>query len=481
MNPVTSITPAPEAAGVKAQAGKPSKDAGADFQSMLESAINTPEATRETQQSEKGDAKAAKFPEAGEESGINPENENEAVNAEISAAMTAAVSVTFGQQIETIDAHASPGTAQEPIEETRAQAPAPPETPAAQAESKAHESRGQEVPMGTEEPLQAQESQKEQSSAHSDASSRGTNVQKQHYHEDAPASDIHRELRAESYAYRISRAPAGEEASKLGEMFQKAARELGQNQNKPVTIEVQNPAEEAAIEEPKTADVSEKAVGAGQKEIDEAGASATQKTNDNHRPNVTKPEQSTIKASKKLDHKDYTPSTQAAREPEATVRETEKPSDAKPQPVRAPDQIEQIRAQVIRNIEQERMEFRMQLNPQELGRINVKMILEGGKLAVQITAFNPKAADMLTRQADGLIAALKTGNMEVSSVNIVTAGENVSADMNSEYNLANPQRDSQNPDRPEGAGRIGEAKGETESGAETEEEIKPQGLLNYLI
>ena len=480
MNPITSITTAPETAGAKTQAGKLSKDAGAGFQNMLESALNTPEARRDAQQSKKGDAKTSKLSETNEESGVSPEtaeNEDEAIHAAIASAMTATASVSFGQQIEALDGHASPEiTAVSPIGDTQAQAP--PETSAAQAEPKAPESGGQTVQSETgnqsqsHQIHQSHQSQKEQHAVQDGTANRSTDAQNQRNSEDAPAAAIHRELQVEDHSYRISRAPAGEEDSKLGDMLQKAAQELGQN--KPVTIEAQKPPEEAAIEEPKTADASTKPVDTEQKVSDDADGPAS----NNQQANAIKPEQNTIKTSEKLDD---IPPAQVAHEPEATVRETEKPDDAKPQPVRAPDQVEQIRAQVTRNIEQERMEFRMQLNPQELGRINVKMILEGGKLAVQITAFNPKAADMLTRQADGLIAALKTGNMEVSTVNIVTAGENVSADMSSEYNLANPQQGSRDPDGPKGAGRSGEAKGETESSAGVEDEIKPQELLNYLI
>lgn len=155
--------------------------------------------------------------------------------------------------------------------------------------------------------------------------------------------------------------------------------------------------------------------------------------------------------------------------------------------VQVPDQAEQIRAQVIKNMEHQRTEFQMQLNPEELGKVNVKMILQDGKLSVEIMAANPKSAEVLSKQAESLAASLKAGNIEVSSVNVVTATENASANMNSEYNLNNFQNQFRNQaDGQEQSGRsrdTGTSREQTENGetAGREDHQSPQRMLNYSI
>jgi hypothetical protein len=79
----------------------------------------------------------------------------------------------------------------------------------------------------------------------------------------------------------------------------------------------------------------------------------------------------------------------------------------------------QIEAEILTNLENQKMEFRMQLQPADLGKIDVRMVLESGKLIVEIVS-TAKTNEMLARQADSLAATLRLDNPELSSVQVVT-------------------------------------------------------------
>ncbi len=156
------------------------------------------------------------------------------------------------------------------------------------------------------------------------------------------------------------------------------------------------------------------------------------------------------------------------------------------QPVQVPEQAEQIKAQMLKNLESDKMEFQMQLNPKELGKVDVKMVLESGKLSVEIIAANPKSAELLTKQAESLVASLKTGNLDISSVNVVTASENASANMNSQYNLNNFQNQagqgqqsgqSTHGNKPNQQGGTND----TAESSKQEASSSPQRILNYSV
>lgn len=174
------------------------------------------------------------------------------------------------------------------------------------------------------------------------------------------------------------------------------------------------------------------------------------------------------------------PKAQQISSPERPHIERQAPAQA----VRTPDQSEQIRAQVVRNLEEQKMEFNMQLHPQDLGKVNVKMVLEGGKLAVEIMAANAKSAEILNKQTEALVSSLRMGNLEVTSVNVVTAGQNASSFMDGEYNLNNynGQADRQDAQSSK-AGANGQNGGGEKSGQPDEEaEVRqPRGILNYSI
>ena len=159
------------------------------------------------------------------------------------------------------------------------------------------------------------------------------------------------------------------------------------------------------------------------------------------------------------------------------------PADENMPQARVPEQAEQIRTQIIENLETQKMEFQMQLHPQELGKVDVRMILEGGKLVVQITAANAHSAEILTRQTDSLIASLRTGSLTVESVTVVTLRENAGSHVDAPHNLDNFQA---NAHRRRDGGNTGNRKGNDSNGQQDEEEKssslpEPQRILNYTV
>ena len=149
-------------------------------------------------------------------------------------------------------------------------------------------------------------------------------------------------------------------------------------------------------------------------------------------------------------------------------------------PLSTPPPAEQIQVRLLESLEAEKMEFRMQLQPEELGKISVKMVLEGGRLTVEVVTANAKAAQALAKQTDGLMATLKATGMQVESVQ-VTAQADVSGHMENAFNMSAFQN---------GAGRHSQ---EAHNGAAVtrqkqddapitiQSDTAPQQLLNYAV
>jgi flagellar hook-length control protein FliK len=79
----------------------------------------------------------------------------------------------------------------------------------------------------------------------------------------------------------------------------------------------------------------------------------------------------------------------------------------------------------------------MQLQPEELGQIDIKLKLNEGKLIIDIVAANSKTQALLTNQVDKLIASMGLQNVQVESVH-------VSQQMNQESNGGQNQWQSMN-------------------------------------
>gem|GEM_PF-1875789 len=86
------------------------------------------------------------------------------------------------------------------------------------------------------------------------------------------------------------------------------------------------------------------------------------------------------------------------------------------------DQIEpysQIKDEIMTKLEQKGpTEFKMQLEPEDLGQIDVNLKLSEGKLTIDILAANSKTHALLTSQVDKLISSMGLQNVQVESVQV---------------------------------------------------------------
>lgn len=89
------------------------------------------------------------------------------------------------------------------------------------------------------------------------------------------------------------------------------------------------------------------------------------------------------------------------------------------QPVETSQPYSQIRAEILTKLEQNGpTEFKMQLDPEDLGQIDIKLKLSDGKLIIDILAVNSKTQALLTGQVDKLIASMGLQNVVVESVHV---------------------------------------------------------------
>ena len=79
----------------------------------------------------------------------------------------------------------------------------------------------------------------------------------------------------------------------------------------------------------------------------------------------------------------------------------------------------QIGAQILSKLEQDGpKEFKMQLEPEDLGQIDIKLKLNDGKLMIDILAASSKTQALLTSQVDKLISSMGLQNVQVESVQV---------------------------------------------------------------
>lgn len=176
----------------------------------------------------------------------------------------------------------------------------------------------------------------------------------------------------------------------------------------------------------------------------------------------------------------------AQQERPLQIAQAPEPEQPTANPVEIPRQAEQIRAQVLENVERGETEFRMQLNPEELGRIDVKLVMGSGRLALEIIAANSRSAELLSKQAEGLIASLRLNNIDVSSVNIVYGSTSASSHMDGGFSLltdsqASAQQDSQTDGRQEQSRAARDNGGTPEETRPAQNGQMPQRLLNYAV
>lgn len=89
------------------------------------------------------------------------------------------------------------------------------------------------------------------------------------------------------------------------------------------------------------------------------------------------------------------------------------------QPIEKAEPYSQIGDQILAKLEQNGpKEFKMQLEPEDLGQIDIKLKLNDGKLMIDILAANSKTQALLTSQVDKLISSMGLQNVQVESVQV---------------------------------------------------------------
>ncbi|HWQ78042.1 MAG TPA: flagellar hook-length control protein FliK [Anaerovoracaceae bacterium] len=103
----------------------------------------------------------------------------------------------------------------------------------------------------------------------------------------------------------------------------------------------------------------------------------------------------------------------------------------------------QIRDEILAKLEQKgTTEFKMQLEPEDLGQIDIKLKLSEGKLIIDILAANSKTQALLTSQVDKLIAGMGLQNVQVESVHVSQQMNSQNQDSSqSQSNLMNTAMD----------------------------------------
>lgn len=111
------------------------------------------------------------------------------------------------------------------------------------------------------------------------------------------------------------------------------------------------------------------------------------------------------------------------------------PSNRQSDPVEKPDPCTQIKREVLDKLEQKGpTEFKMRLEPEDLGEIDIKLKLSSGKLIIQIASADPKTQSLLTGQVDKLIQSMGLPNAQVE----ITAGTFSGQDGQSAQNQSHP-------------------------------------------
>jgi flagellar hook-length control protein FliK len=181
------------------------------------------------------------------------------------------------------------------------------------------------------------------------------------------------------------------------------------------------------------------------------------------------------------------------REP-APVTVQQPAATTQPQQNQQPTQAQQVEARIVENLQNPdtpmRSEFEMTLTPQELGRVNVRMMLENGRLAVEIVTVSGRAEEVLRAQINALTTALKSTMPDLHTISIVTSTQAMQSSL---YGSGTPNdfmhdtnenaRESADNGAKNGRGGKGGAEGGGDDGAEPSGRNKksPHQLLDYSI
>lgn len=82
--------------------------------------------------------------------------------------------------------------------------------------------------------------------------------------------------------------------------------------------------------------------------------------------------------------------------------------------IEKPELCTQIKEEILNKLEQKGpSEFKLRLEPEELGEIDIKMKLSNGKLIINIESVNPKTQTLLASQVDKLLLSMGLPNAQV--------------------------------------------------------------------
>lgn len=151
--------------------------------------------------------------------------------------------------------------------------------------------------------------------------------------------------------------------------------------------------------------------------------------------------------------------------------------------------MEQVKQQIIESYEKGRMEFRMQLYPQELGKLDIKMVLESGRMTIEIVTSTARAADLLTRNAESLASTLRMSGMDLQNVQIVHQADNRNEHMEQALDMGGGYQPEPGGGQAQDAREEGGVNGtaQTNAGEAQQEELPPQeaaepaSLLDYAV
>ncbi|MDR2908266.1 MAG: flagellar hook-length control protein FliK [Oscillospiraceae bacterium] len=135
----------------------------------------------------------------------------------------------------------------------------------------------------------------------------------------------------------------------------------------------------------------------------------------------------------------------------------------------APTPARQVEAQIAERLEEGKSEFTMRLNPESLGRVTVKLVMDDGKLAVHIAAATQKAVDALKKESEGLMASMRLAGVAVETVVVVPETDSASGHMESPFDMATGQGG-------EGAGEQGQQGGPAAGRAYASADESPEAL-----
>ncbi|MGI6751282.1 MAG: flagellar hook-length control protein FliK [Anaerovoracaceae bacterium] len=95
---------------------------------------------------------------------------------------------------------------------------------------------------------------------------------------------------------------------------------------------------------------------------------------------------------------------------------------------------EQIGAEILtRLVKKGPTEFKIQLQPEDLGQIDVKLKIHRGRLTIDISALSDKTQSLLTSQVDKLIAGLGLHNVQVENIQLNSQSQLGSREENQGY------------------------------------------------